>query len=154
MLLDFTGGFAGGQAEYIRIPYGDANLLKIPESVADEDALFLSDILATSYHQVVDSGVKKDDVVGIWGVGAIGICAAKWSFIKGASRVIAIDNVKWRLDHLKQKVPQVEIINYNEVKDIPKKINEMTRPGTHPSDTNSSRPPGLDVALECAAGGA
>ena len=55
----FTGGFAGGQAEYVRVPNGDVNLLKIPNDVPDEKALYLSDVLATSYHCVVDTGVKK-----------------------------------------------------------------------------------------------
>lgn len=57
-----TGGLAGGQAEFVRMPYGDANLLKIPDSVDDETALYLSDVLVTSYHQVLDSGVKEGDV--------------------------------------------------------------------------------------------
>lgn len=65
----FTGGFAGGQAEYVRVPYGDVNLLKIPSSVPDEKALYLSDVLATSWNCVVDTGVEKGDVVAIWGAG-------------------------------------------------------------------------------------
>ena len=65
----FTGGFAGGQAEYVRVPYGDVNLLKIPASVPDEKALYLSDVLATSWNCVVDTGVEKGDVVAIWGAG-------------------------------------------------------------------------------------
>lgn len=68
----FTGGFAGGQADYARIPHGEANVIKVPDSVPDEEALYLSDILVTSYHQVADAGVKEGDIVGIWGVGAIG----------------------------------------------------------------------------------
>jgi threonine dehydrogenase-like Zn-dependent dehydrogenase len=67
----FTGGFAGGQAEYVRVPYGDVNLLKLPESVPDEKALFLSDVLATSWNCVVDTGVEKGDVVAIWGAGQL-----------------------------------------------------------------------------------
>lgn len=62
----FTGGFPGGQAEYVRVPKGNVNLLPIPDAVPDEKALFLSDIIPTSYHAVVDVGVKKGDVVGIW----------------------------------------------------------------------------------------
>lgn len=58
------------QAEYTRIPYANFNLIKIPDSVPDEEALYLSDILATSYHQVMDTGVAQGDVVGIWGVSA------------------------------------------------------------------------------------
>ena len=67
----FTGGFAGGQAEYVRVPYGDVNLLKLPDSVPDEQGLYLSDVIATSWNCVVDTGVTKGDVVAIWGAGKI-----------------------------------------------------------------------------------
>lgn len=70
----FTGGFPGGQGEYVRVPKGNVNLPPIPESVPDEKALFLSDILPTSYHAVVDVGVKQGDVVGIWGALTITYC--------------------------------------------------------------------------------
>lgn len=62
----FTGGFPGGQAEYVRVPRGQVNLLPIPNEVPDEKAIYLSDILPTSYHTVVDTGVEKGDVIGIW----------------------------------------------------------------------------------------
>src|ERR1700742_1650876 len=62
----FTGGFPGGQAEYVRVPFGNVNLLPIPDKVTDEQALYLSDVLPTSYHAVVDTGVKEGDVVAIW----------------------------------------------------------------------------------------
>lgn len=62
----FTGGFPGGQAEYVRVPFGNVNLLPIPDKVTDEQAIYLSDVLPTSYHSVVDTGVEKGDVVGIW----------------------------------------------------------------------------------------
>lgn len=65
----FSGGFAGGQAEYVRVPYGDVNLLKLPDNVPDEQGLYLSDVVATSWHCVVDTGVEKGDVVAIWGAG-------------------------------------------------------------------------------------
>jgi len=69
----FTGGFAGGQAEYVRVPFGDVNLLKLPDSVPDEKGLYLSDVLATSWNCVVDTGVEKGDVVAIWGAGKLSI---------------------------------------------------------------------------------
>jgi hypothetical protein len=62
----FTGGFAGGQAEYVRVPFGEVNCLVVPDEVKDEQALYLSDVLPTSYHAVADTGVKKGDIVGIW----------------------------------------------------------------------------------------
>ncbi|GAA5951602.1 hypothetical protein JCM21900_000524 [Sporobolomyces salmonicolor] len=153
----FAGGFAGGQAEYVRIAHADANVIKIPDSVPDEDALYLSDILVTSFHQVTDSGVKKGDIVGIWGCGAIGLMGAKWSILKGASRIILVDNVQWRLDNVVEKMRAtghpdipIDIINFSEVKNVPAAIHELTKPGTHGLDP--TRPAGLDVALECAAG--
>ncbi|KAK4702647.1 hypothetical protein P7C70_g3575, partial [Phenoliferia sp. Uapishka_3] len=141
----FTGGFAGGQAEYVRVPWGDANLLKIPEGVPDEAALYLSDVLVTSYHCVVDTGVKKGDIVGIWGAGPIGLLCAKWAFLKGASRVIAIDK-GWRLNYCKSKIPELELLDFGVHKDVAKRIEEMT--ASDPNSFEDSRPPGL----ECAAG--
>lgn len=71
-MLVIAGGFAGGQAEYTRIPHGEANVIKVPDNVPDEEALYVSDILVTSYNQVEYTGVKEGDIVGIWGAGAIG----------------------------------------------------------------------------------
>ena len=76
----FTGGFAGGQAEYVRVPYGDVNLLKLPDSVPDEKGLYLSDVLATSWNCVVDTKVEKGDVVAIWGAGK-SISIARANFV-------------------------------------------------------------------------
>ncbi|KAL8984680.1 MAG: hypothetical protein Q9177_004635 [Variospora cf. flavescens] len=140
----FTGGFAGGQAEYARVPYGDVNLLKLPEDIPDEQGLYLSDVLSTSWNCVVDTGVKEGDVVAIWGAGPIGQMCAEMSFIRGAKRVIVIDGgpAAWRLDLVKSKTPKVETLNFT---DLPKgttvtsKLKEMEHGGP-------------DVALECAAG--
>ncbi|KAK1227650.1 hypothetical protein PQX77_009335 [Marasmius sp. AFHP31] len=131
----FTGGFPGGQAEYVRVPFGNVNLLPIPDDVSDERALYLSDVLPTSYHAVVDTGVKKGDVVGIWGLGPIGQCAARWALLKGASRVIGIDSVPSRLAFAREK-SGIETIDFREHTDIPKRIYELV-------------PRGLDVALDC-----
>ena len=140
----FVGGFAGGQAEYIRVPYGDINLLPIPDDVPDEKALYLSDVLATSWHCVVDTGVGKGDVVGIWGAGPIGQMCAQFSFYHGASRVIIIDggDGAWRLEFLKKKMPKIETLDFTQLprgESVTSQLKNMT--------TN-----GLDVALECAAG--
>jgi len=138
----FTGGFAGGQAEYTRVPYGSVNLLPIPDDVPDEKALYLSDVVATSWNCVVDTGVNKGDVVAIWGAGPIGQMAADFAFINGASRVILIDS-NWRLDYVKSKYPKVETVDYTQLKGtkaVVTKLKEMTD-GMGP-----------DVALECVAG--
>ncbi|CAI7578353.1 hypothetical protein PCG10_003082 [Penicillium crustosum] len=140
----FTGGFAGGQAEYIRVPYGDVNLLSIPAEVPDEKALYVSDVIATSWHCVVDTGVKEGDVVAIWGAGPIGQMCAQFSFYHGASRVILIDggDGAWRLEFVKTKVPKVETINFA---DLPKGESVT-------SQLQKMVEGGPDVALECAAG--
>ncbi|RXW12703.1 hypothetical protein EST38_g13152 [Candolleomyces aberdarensis] len=76
-----------GQAEFVRVPRGSVNLLPTPDHVPNEQALHLSDILPTSYHAIADTGVEKGDTVAIWGPIPIGLYAAKWAQIKGASRV-------------------------------------------------------------------
>ena len=137
----FTGGFAGGQAEYVRVPYGDVNLLKLPSRVPDEKGLYLSDVLATSWNCVVDTGVEKGDVVAIWGAGPIGQMCVDFAFINGASRVIVIDS-NWRLDRIKEIHPKAETIDYSALPrgtSVTSKLKEMV-------------PRGPDVALECVAG--
>ncbi|KAL7008266.1 hypothetical protein EMMF5_001995 [Cystobasidiomycetes sp. EMM_F5] len=131
----FTGGFPGGQAEYVRVPYGEVNCLPIPDSVSDEEAIYLSDVLPTSYHCVVDTGVTEGDTVAIWGLGPIGLSAARWCQLKGAKRVIAIDGVKARMDYAREKLG-IETIDFNEYKNVPKRILELV-------------PGGLDRALDC-----
>lgn len=140
----FTGGFAGGQAEYVRVPYGDVNLLKLPDDVPDEKGLYLSDVLATSWNCVVDTGVKEGDVVAIWGAGPIGHMCAEMSFTNGAKRVIMIDGGPgaWRLDLVKKTLPKVETVNFT---DLPKgqSVTSVLKEMEHG---------GPDVALECVAG--
>ena len=140
----FTGGFAGGQAEYVRVPIGDVNLLKLPDDVPDEKGLYLSDVLGTSWNCVVDTGVKEGDVVAIWGAGPIGEMAAEMSFTNGASRVIMIDGGagSWRLDFCKEKLPKIETINYT----------DLPRGTTVTSRLKEMEHGGPDVALECVAG--
>lgn len=137
----FTGGFAGGQAEYVRVPFGNVNLLKLPDSVPDEKGLYLSDVLATSWNCVVDTGVKEGDVVAIWGAGPIGQMCAEFAFMNGASRVIMIDS-NWRLEFVKSKLPKVELLNFAELPrgtSVTSRLKEMVHEGP-------------DVALECVAG--
>lgn len=138
----FTGGFAGGQAEYTRVPYGDVNLLPLPDDVADEEGLYLSDVLCTSWHAVVDTGVKKGDVVAIWGAGPIGQMAAEFSLLNGAKKVIMIDS-NWRLDFIKKNYPNIETLDFSKLskgESVTSKLMEMV----------DNRGP--DVSIECAAG--
>ena len=140
----FTGGFAGGQAEYVRVAYGNVNLLPLPDDVPDEKGLYLSDVLATSWNCVVDTGVKEGDVVAIWGAGPIGQMCVEFSFMNGAKRVIVIDGgpASWRLDFLKDKYPKIETINFTDLpsgQSVTSQLKKMEHGGP-------------DVALECAAG--
>jgi len=138
----FTGGFAGGQAEYVRVPYGQVNLLKLPDDVPDEKGLYLSDVLATSWNCVVDTGVEKGDTVAIWGAGPIGQMCSDFAFYHGAKRVIMIDS-NWRLQYIQDHNPKVEVLDYSKLKkgeSVTSKLKEMC----------DGRGP--DVALECVAG--
>lgn len=141
----FTGGFAGGQSEWVRVPLGDVNLLKLPDNVPDEKGLYLSDVLGTSWNAVVDTGVEEGDTVAIWGAGPIGQMVAEFSFLNGAKRVILIDggSGSWRLDFVKQRLPNVETINFT---DLPKGENVTSQLKKMCDDR------GPDVAIECAAG--
>ncbi|KAI1615870.1 alcohol dehydrogenase [Exophiala viscosa] len=140
----FTGGYAGGQAEYVRVAYGDVNLLKLPDDVPDEKGLYLSDVLSTSWNCVVDTGVKEGDVVAVWGAGPIGQMAAEMSFMNGAKRVIIIDGgpAAWRLDFVKSKIPKVETIDFT----------NLAKGETVVSTLKKMEHGGPDVALECVAG--
>jgi len=133
----FAGGFAGGQAEFVRCPFGDINLLKIPDSVPDEKALYLSDIVPTSYHSVVCAEVEKGKSVAIWGAGPIGLLAARWSKLAGASRVIVIDQVPERLALAKDTIG-CDVINFDEQNDVVAAIYKL-------------EPDGVDCGIDAAA---
>jgi threonine dehydrogenase-like Zn-dependent dehydrogenase len=87
-----TGGYAGGQAEYLRVPYADVNCQKMPEDLHDHQVVFLSDIFPTGYMAVEHCNVQPDDTVAIWGCGPVGQFAIKSAFLLGAGKVIAIDD--------------------------------------------------------------
>jgi len=133
----FAGGFAGGQAEYVRCPFGDTNLLKIPDSIPDEKALYLSDIVPTSYHAVQCADVAEGKTVAIWGAGPIGLLSAKWSKLAGARRVIIIDNVRERLE-LARDCIGCDTINFDEDSDVVSAIYNF-------------EPDGVDCGIDAAA---
>jgi threonine dehydrogenase-like Zn-dependent dehydrogenase len=91
------GGFAGGQAEYARVPFADVGPLKIEDDLTDEQVLFLSDILPTGYMGAEMCDIKPTDVVAVWGAGPVGLFAIVSAFLLGAAKVIAIDRVPYRL---------------------------------------------------------
>ncbi|KAK0757371.1 hypothetical protein N5P37_010093 [Trichoderma harzianum] len=141
----FTGGFAGGQAEFVRVPYGDVNLLPLPDDVPDEVGLYLSDVLCTSWNAVVDTGVQPGDTVAVWGGGPVGQMAVEFAVVNGAKRVILIDGGqgRWRLDFVKTKVPQLETIDYTALPKGETVVSVLKK-------MCDGRGP--DVAIECAAG--
>jgi threonine dehydrogenase-like Zn-dependent dehydrogenase len=117
------GGYAGGQAQYARVPYADAGPFKIPDSVTDEQALFLTDIFPTGYMAAENCNIQPGDVVAVWGAGPVGQFAIRSAFLFGASRVIAMDNVPSRLELAKKS--GAEPLNFDEG-DVLEKIKQMT----------------------------
>jgi threonine dehydrogenase-like Zn-dependent dehydrogenase len=91
------GGYAGGQAQYVRVPYADVGPFKVPGHLRDEQVLFLTDIFPTGYMAAENCDIKKDDTIAIWGCGPVGQFAIRSAFLLGAKRVIAIDTVPERL---------------------------------------------------------
>ncbi|KAH8164297.1 hypothetical protein CIB48_g3959 [Xylaria polymorpha] len=114
-----TGGFAGGQAEYVRVPLGDVNLLEIPEGVPDEKALYLSDVLATSYNAVHDTAVYPGDQIAVFGAGPIGQMAGIFAIKAGATKVIFVDTEprlsfvqeRWPMDH----IGKLELVDFKKL---------------------------------------
>jgi len=147
----FTGGFAGGQAEYVRVPLADVNLLSIPDDVPDEKALYLSDVLATSFNAVKDTAVYSGDAVAIFGAGPIGQMCGVFAFKEGASKVIFVDTEP-RLSEVKSRFPaknqnSIELVDFKKlsfgVTSSPTVVSKLR-------DLTEGRGP--DVAIECAAG--
>lgn len=96
-----AGGYQGGQAEYVRVPYADVGPTVIPDGMDPDDAVILTDVLPTGYQAAEMAGIQKGDTVVIFGAGPIGIMAAKCSWLFGAGRVIVIDHVDYRLEFVK-----------------------------------------------------
>jgi len=120
-----TGGFAGGQSEYVRVPFGDVGPLKIENGVSDETVLFLSDILPTGYMAAEFCDIGGGDVVAVWGAGPVGQFAAASAQLLGAAQVILIDRFDYRLD-LARRHLDVETLNYEAVDSVPEALKELT----------------------------
>lgn len=107
------GGYAGGQAEYLRIPFADSGPIKVPESLTDDQVLFLSDILPTGYQAALNCDIEPGDTVAVWGCGPVGQFAIQSAMLLGAERVIGIDRVPERLDMVRQHANgRAEVLNY------------------------------------------
>lgn len=117
------GGYAGGQAQYVRVPFADVGPMVIPENVSDEQALFLTDIFPTGYMAAENCNIKPGDIVAIWGAGPVGQFAIRSALLLGASRVIAIDNIPSRLEMARKG--GAEVLNYDEG-DVVDKLRQLT----------------------------
>lgn len=121
---DLYGGYSGGQAQYVRVPYADVSPRIVPENMTDEQVLFLTDIFPTGWSAIDWAQLKGGEVVAIFGSGPVGLMAQKAAWINGASRVIAIDPLNYRLETAK-RVNKVETLNPDEV-DVVDAIRAMT----------------------------
>ncbi|MFZ3589908.1 zinc-dependent alcohol dehydrogenase [Bacillus sp. DJP31] len=131
------GDYPGGQAEYLRVPFGNFTPFLVPESceLEDESLLFLSDVLPTAYWSVINGGVKEGDTVIVLGCGPVGLMAQKFAWMKGAKRVIAIDYTDYRLNHAK-KMNNVEVFDFTQYPDMGENLKEITHGGA-------------DVVIDC-----
>lgn len=118
------GGYAGGQAEYVRVPFADVGPIKIPEGIDDEKVLFLSDIYPTAWMAAENAGIEPGDTVAVWGCGPVGLLTQKCAWLQGAGRVIAIDHVPERLE-LARVQCNSETIDFTKT-DVNEALNEMT----------------------------
>ncbi len=118
------GGYAGGQAEYARVPYADIGPMKVPEGLSDEQVLFLSDIFPTGYQAAADCGIDGGEIVAVWGCGPVGLFSIKSAYLLGAERVIGIDRIPERLDMAKTQTG-AEVLNY-EHEEVFDALKEMT----------------------------
>ncbi len=109
-----NGGFSGGQAEYLRVPFADVGPFKVPSGIEDEKVLFLSDIFPTAYMAAENAEIEAGDTVAIWGAGPVSQLAVKCCWLLGAGRVIVIDNVPERLAMAEQR-GKAETINFDDV---------------------------------------
>ncbi|AGX43862.1 zinc-dependent alcohol dehydrogenase [Clostridium saccharobutylicum] len=134
---DTFGGYPGGQAEYMRVPYANFTPFKIPENceVEDEKLLLMSDAMATAYWSVENAGVKSGNTVIVLGCGPVGLLAQKFCWLHGAERVIAVDYIDYRLEHAR-KHNKVETVNFEAHDNTGEYLREITHGGA-------------DVVIDC-----
>lgn len=120
-----AGGYDGGQAEYVRVPFADIGPMKIPNDVHEEDAVMCTDAYPTGYQGAEMGDIKEGDTVVVFGAGPVGIFAAKCAWFFGAGRVIVVDHIDYRLEFVK-KFAQCEVLNFKEVEDVAVEIKRLT----------------------------
>jgi S-(hydroxymethyl)glutathione dehydrogenase/alcohol dehydrogenase len=134
---DTSGGYPGGQAEYMRVPYANFTPFRIPDDseIPDESLVLLADACSTAYWSVDNGGVKEGDTVIIFGCGPVGLLAQKFAWLKGAKRVIAVDYIDYRLKHAK-KTNNVETVNFEQHENTGSYLKELSKGGA-------------DVVIDC-----
>ncbi|MCY9665933.1 glutathione-dependent formaldehyde dehydrogenase [Paenibacillus alginolyticus] len=132
-----TGGYPGGQAEYLRVPFANFTHFKIPESCEhpDEKLCLIADAMTTAFWSVDNAGVKEGDTVIVLGCGPVGLLTQKFCWLKGAKRVIAVDYLDYRLEHAK-RTNKVETVNFEHGENIGNYLKEITKGGA-------------DVVIDC-----
>lgn len=118
------GGYAGGQAEYVRVPFADVGPVKVPENLTDDQVLFLTDVFPTGYMAAENCDIEKGDTVAVWGCGPVGQFSIKSAWMLGAERVIAIDRIPERL-RMAEQDGKAELINFEE-EDVYDRLMDMT----------------------------
>ncbi len=131
------GGYAGGQAEYMRVPYGNFTPFRIPDDaeVPDEKLVLIADAMSTAYWTADNAGIKNGDTVIVLGCGPIGLLAQKFAWLKGAKRVIAVDYIDYRLEHAK-RTNNVEAVNFEQHENTGEYLRDLTHGGA-------------DIVLDC-----
>jgi threonine dehydrogenase-like Zn-dependent dehydrogenase len=120
------GGFAGGQAEYVRVPFADVDHLTVPGDLSDEQVLYLSDAFPTGYMGAEMCDIQPGDVVAVWGAGPVGQFSIVSALLLGAERVVAIDRFGYRLRMARERAGATETINYEEVDSVKEILDELT----------------------------
>ncbi|MEW5847233.1 MAG: zinc-dependent alcohol dehydrogenase [Myxococcota bacterium] len=120
-----TGGYDGGQAQYVRVPFADAGPFKIPDDMGEEDVLFLSDIIPTGYQAAEMGNIRDGDTVVVFGCGPVGVIAARSAWLLGAGRVICVDKVDYRLDFV-SRYAHAETLDFRETDDVVLALRRMT----------------------------
>jgi alcohol dehydrogenase len=120
-----SGGYDGGQAEYVRVPFADVGPMRIPDWLDDEDALLLTDALPTGYFGAQIGDISEGDTVAVLGAGPVGLFAARSAWLMGAGRVVVIDQLPERLDKA-GTFAHAEVLNFNEVDDVVVEMKKQT----------------------------
>lgn len=134
-----TGGYSGGQAEYVRVPWADCNCMRIPDELSDEKAMLLADVLPTAYHatELANVGDRDHKNVAVFGAGPVGLLAAMWCKVRGATKIVVIDNQPFRLE-MARTLGATDVIDFGK-EDVEVRIKQIF----------TQEPGGPDACLDC-----